>query len=99
MEERIITGVEVETEGERWVYDIKYHGQDGESVGVVDSGSNMGSVRGKKGLPISWEEANDIDGAGRRGEWRRRRWVRMVKRKWEHEHADRNGNGSGEEMR
>jgi len=32
----------------------------------------------------SWEEGSeaDVEGRGRRGEWRRRRWVRMVKRKW-----------------
>ncbi|KAG4031898.1 hypothetical protein MFRU_008g02520 [Monilinia fructicola] len=88
VEERIITGVEVETEGERWVYDIRYEGHEEDSVGVVDTGSNMGSLRGKKGLPVSWEEASDVDGAGRRGEWRRRRWVRMVKRRWEHEDGE-----------
>ena len=53
VEERLIAGVEVELEGERWVYDIaqaeKYQG---------------------------WDEK-----MRRRGEWRRRRWVRMVRRK------------------
>lgn len=90
VEERIITGVEVETEGERWVYDIRYEGQEEDPVGVMDTGSssNVGSVRGKKGVPISWEEASEVDGAGRRGEWRRRRWVRMVKRKWENHEAE-----------
>jgi hypothetical protein len=36
-------------------------------------------------LTISWEEGSDVDGSweGRRGEWRRRRWVRMVKRRYE----------------
>ncbi|KAI9644073.1 Peroxisome size and maintenance regulator [Ciborinia camelliae] len=89
VEERIITGVEVETEGERWVYDIRYEGQEKDCVGVVETGSssNVGSL--KKGLPVSWEEASgDVDGAGRRGEWRRRRWVRMVKRRWEHDDVD-----------
>ncbi|KAB8290780.1 hypothetical protein EYC80_008417 [Monilinia laxa] len=88
VEERIITGVEVETEGERWVYDIRYEGQEEDPVGVVDTGSDMGSLRGRKGLPVSWEEASDVDGARRRGEWRRRRWVRMVKRRWEHDGGD-----------
>ncbi|KAF7887321.1 hypothetical protein EAF00_009615 [Botryotinia globosa] len=90
VEERIITGVEVETEGERWVYDIRYEGQEEDSVGVMDTGStsNLGSIRWKKGVPISWEEASEVDGAGRRGEWRRRRWVRMVKRRWENHEAE-----------
>ena len=72
VEERIITGVEVETEGERWVFDIEYD--------RVEKGPET-PVKGKgkgKQLP-SWEESSS--GYGRRGEWRRRRWVRMVKRK------------------
>lgn len=72
VEERIITGVEVETEGERWVYDI-YNENEGAS-GIRD-GSESPIVR--KGTP-SWEEGEE--GEGRRGEWRRRRWVRLVKR-------------------
>jgi hypothetical protein len=47
VEERCITGVEVEVEGERWVVDM---------------------VR------------NEDGGGFRQGEWRRRRWVRIVKR-------------------
>ncbi|KAI5861271.1 Pex24p-domain-containing protein [Durotheca rogersii] len=108
VEERIITGVEVETEGERWVYDIYDEQQQAAAarVGVVelpvagvvdddasytgssysnnnnnDSGSN-GSIRAKARAARprpSWEEGEDGD--GRRGEWRRRRWVRLVKRK------------------
>ena len=46
VEARMLGDVEVETEGERWVYDVE------------DSGD-----------------------ATKRGEWRRRRWVRMVRRK------------------
>ncbi|APA07609.1 hypothetical protein SS1G_00876 [Sclerotinia sclerotiorum 1980 UF-70] len=96
VEERIITGVEVETEGERWVYDIKYEGEEEDSVGVLDAGSrsNMGSVKGKKGVPVSWEESSDVDGVGRRGEWRRRRWIRMVKRRWENQE----GGGDDEQI-
>ncbi|KAM7221077.1 putative PEX24 peroxisomal biogenesis factor 24 [Rhypophila decipiens] len=90
VEERIITGVEVETEGERWVYDI-YN----EHEGGANGGANGGIVTGGGDLPdpvwrehrhtvgtsnLSWEEGDD-EGVGRRGEWRRRRWVRMVKRK------------------
>ncbi|TAQ87837.1 hypothetical protein B7494_g3851 [Chlorociboria aeruginascens] len=67
VEERIITGVEIETEGERWVYDIRYEGE--EHVGVVDTPSK-GKGKGKEKQMPSWEEG--VDGSGRRGEWRRR---------------------------
>ena len=53
VEERLIVGVEVEIEGERWVYDIATDGSE--------------------------KEDTDMAG-GRRGQWRRRRWVRMVRR-------------------
>ncbi|KOS21611.1 Peroxisomal membrane protein PEX29 [Escovopsis weberi] len=95
VEERIITGVEVETEGERWVYDI-YNDRE-KRTGVVDhlplldgapagSGSTSAaaaSAEGRIRAPVmpqtSWEEGDDV-ASGRRGEWRRRRWVRLVKR-------------------
>jgi len=75
VEERIITGVEIETEGERWVYDI--YDENAVKIGVID-GSTFDS-KGKNPSKPSWEEGEDSD--GRRGEWRRRRWVRLVKRK------------------
>lgn len=71
VEERCVTGVEVETEGERWVYDIGYS----------DNGTNndmSNKAKGKQAVPKSWEESN---GSGKRGEWRRRRWIRLVERK------------------
>lgn len=83
VEERIITGVEVETEGERWVYDM-YDEREGRT-GVVDplekgnGGSSSSSSRLKAKPQPSWEEGED--GSGRKGEWRRRRWVRLVKRR------------------
>ncbi|OIW31543.1 Pex24p-domain-containing protein [Coniochaeta ligniaria NRRL 30616] len=76
VEERIITGVEVETEGERWVYDI-YDEHEG-LTGVLETPLGGGGRIAPKG-GVSWEEGEE--GMGRRGEWRRRRWVRMVKRK------------------
>lgn len=89
VEERIITGVEVETEGERWVYDIyNEHEQQRQQAAqdpsaVVDSGATSpgrtGYSRQVTGTTVSWEEGEE--GMGRRGEWRRRRWVRLVKRK------------------
>lgn len=85
VEERIITGVEVETEGERWVYDLRYEEGVEEGDSDFDTPKKKGreGANGKKVLP-SWEEGSDAEGEGRgrRGEWRRRRWVRMVKRRW-----------------
>ena len=84
VEERIITGVEVETEGERWVYDIRYEYDDMDQDFFPELESTRTPIKGKKKVLPSWEEGSeaDIEGRGRRGEWRRRRWVRMVKRKW-----------------
>lgn len=103
VEERIITGVEVETEGERWVYDMfneheQQQQQQHQLAAAAEStgGSGYGDsdfyadstglhppttpFRPKRRpLGPSWEEGEE--GMGRRGEWRRRRWVRMVKRK------------------
>lgn len=83
VEERIITGVEIETEGERWVYDI--YDEQKEKVGVVEGSTTSSEgkdveldVKSLRTRP-SWEEGEDGD--GRRGDWRRRRWVRLVKRK------------------
>jgi hypothetical protein len=82
VEERIITGVEVETEGERWVYDIRYEGAD-EASPDMETPTNSGKGIKMQSLP-SWEEGSDAEGEqSRRGQWRRRRWVRIVKRKWQ----------------
>ncbi|CAG8980242.1 hypothetical protein HYALB_00009824 [Hymenoscyphus albidus] len=96
VEERIITGVEVETEGERWVYDLRYENESDNQSSFGDTDSDYDGTprrgtpspladRGKKKLLPSWEEGSDAEGEGRgrRGQWRRRRWVRMVKRKYE----------------
>jgi hypothetical protein len=91
VEERIITGVEVETEGERWVYDMwSERGDAAGDGGLAEAGtepvraSTNGSQPQRKqgGLAppgVSWEMGEE--GMGRRGQWRRRRWVRMVKRR------------------
>jgi hypothetical protein len=72
---RMITGVEVETEGERWVYDLAEE----EVEKVVASSPKKG--KGKRIVPVSgWEESLAL-GERERGEWRRRRWVRVVERK------------------
>jgi Integral peroxisomal membrane peroxin len=74
VEERIITSVEVETEGERWVYDIEY-----EKPGYPELMESPSKDKGKAKQIPSWEDGGWSH--GRRGEWRRRRWTRMVKRK------------------
>ncbi|KAI9900449.1 hypothetical protein N3K66_004711 [Trichothecium roseum] len=77
VEERIITGVEVETEGERWVYDIYEEKEDKTGVVIADAPEK---TKPRIVVPQpSWEEGEDAN--GRRGEWRRRRWVRLVKRR------------------
>lgn len=72
---RMITGVEVETEGERWVYDLAEE----EVEKVVANSPKKG--KGKKVVPVSgWEESLAL-GERDRGDWRRRRWIRVVERK------------------
>lgn len=85
VEEGIITGVEVETEGERWVYDM-YNENDGITGVVEQPFPTLDSARKGKGharsltpSTVSWEEG--FEGVGKRGEWRRRRWTRIVRRK------------------
>ena len=97
VEERIITGVEVETEGERWVYDLNFEygtevgdpvetgGTDG-AYGSMSSDVETPTKKGKRNKP-SWEEGEEGEVDGRRGGWRRRRWVRMVKRDWQPHHS------------
>lgn len=73
----MITGVEIEMEGERWVYDLP--AETVERLGSYGGGSAMGKGGKVKVVPRSgWEEGN---GLGERGEWRRRRWVRVVERR------------------
>ncbi|KAL9132173.1 MAG: hypothetical protein Q9217_000107 [Psora testacea] len=65
VDERMVQGVEVEIEGERWVSDLApAEAEDPKAV--------------RKGNVRDWEEG---DGTGRLGEWRRRRWIRMVRRR------------------
>jgi hypothetical protein len=86
VEERCITGVEVEMEGERWVTDIRYEEGDEESIFSTSSKSGKnpakekGHVQGRsleKNRIVTWEEGI---GKHKLGEWRRRRWVRFVER-------------------
>ncbi|KAK3989295.1 integral peroxisomal membrane peroxin-domain-containing protein [Cladorrhinum sp. PSN332] len=82
VEERIITGVEVETEGERWVYDMCTSGNTAGGGGEDEGDEVVRRQVSGQVQKTSWEESEAADdGVGRRGEWRRRRWVRLVKRK------------------
>ncbi|KAH7132660.1 integral peroxisomal membrane peroxin-domain-containing protein [Dendryphion nanum] len=79
VEERCVTGVEVEIEGERWVTDLHYEVLSAEE----DNGSALNRRKGKNGrdserevLKRVWESRQP----SRKGEWRRRRWVRGVDR-------------------
>ncbi|KAF2842752.1 Pex24p-domain-containing protein [Patellaria atrata CBS 101060] len=75
VEERCISGVEIEIEGERWVTDIKY--DDEKELGTRPSFNSKGKSKDSEARK-SWEEGN---GSGQKGEWRRRRWVRLVERR------------------
>jgi len=86
VEDRCVTGVEVEIEGERWVTDLHYE--------VLESEEEQeGSRQKRKHRPGSREgrESGEDEKAilrraweshapSRKGEWRRRRWVRTVER-------------------
>ncbi|KAF2484027.1 integral peroxisomal membrane peroxin-domain-containing protein [Neohortaea acidophila] len=80
VEQRMITGVEIETEGERWVYDLPEVAVN--SLGAAAAGATPAKAGAKKSARVvprsGWEESN---GFGERGEWRRRRWFRVVERK------------------
>lgn len=66
VEERMITVVEIETEGDRWVYDL--------SASDTKLESGVASVAESK-------HRDGHTGSGLTGEWRRRRWVRQAQRK------------------
>ncbi|EKG20405.1 Integral peroxisomal membrane peroxin [Macrophomina phaseolina MS6] len=108
VEDRCITGVEVEIEGERWVSDIQYDDADFASLALASNeditktgvaaaglalvGGGLASqsspnLHASSGSPTiarpkrsfkSWEEG---DGSRKKGQWRRRRWVRLVERR------------------
>ncbi|OAL44628.1 Pex24p-domain-containing protein [Pyrenochaeta sp. DS3sAY3a] len=87
VEDRCITGVEIEIEGERWVTDLHYEvlESEGERTGKRQklkkkvssrTGSKDVGEEEKEVLRRAWES----HAPSRRGEWRRRRWVRTVER-------------------
>jgi hypothetical protein len=79
VEERCVTGVEVEMEGERWVTDLHYDHIEEKKKRHRKKLSKSGRGSGddeREMLRRAWEKATPT----RRGEWRRRRWVRGVER-------------------
>lgn len=68
--ERACQGVGVEQEGERWVVDLAFDGSQEDSV-------DSASKKAKKKSPDREEDTT----MEKTGEWRRRRWVRTVKRR------------------
>ena len=81
VEERCVTGVEVEIEGERWVTDLHYEELEDASPkrrGKLRKGERKGagSDSEREVLRRAWEMGRP----SRKGEWRRRRWVRGVER-------------------
>jgi hypothetical protein len=72
VDDRCVTGVEVEIEGERWVTDLHYEVLESDwKKGSKDIGAEEREV-----LRRTWEHGK----VGRKGEWRRRRWIRSVER-------------------
>ncbi|KAH6625137.1 integral peroxisomal membrane peroxin-domain-containing protein [Boeremia exigua] len=76
VDERCVTGVEVEIEGERWVTDLHYEVLGDEEGGYSREGKGGVGEQEREVLRRAWE----VGRPSRRGEWRRRRWVRMVER-------------------
>ena len=68
----MVQGVEVEIEGERWITDL------------VSAENGDSTAAGKAKV----KRLEDGEGKGRVGEWRRRRWIRMVRRKVEQKGSD-----------
>lgn len=67
---RACQGVGVEQEGERWVVDLAF---DESQEDGADSASGKAKLKSPE-----WEEDMTME---KIGGWRRRRWVRMVKRR------------------
>ena len=73
VEQRMVQGVEVEVEGERWVSDLASL----DSANDNDNDSGVVAIQPRAKAGPGWEEG---DGDAKMGAWRRRRWVRMVRR-------------------
>ncbi|KAH3951661.1 hypothetical protein HBI56_082680 [Parastagonospora nodorum] len=87
VEDRCVTGVEVEIEGERWVTDLHYEVLESDGEREKAKRARLQKKPGSKGSrDIGAEEKEVLRRAweshrpSRKGEWRRRRWVRGVER-------------------
>jgi len=70
--------VEIETEGERWVYDIRYEGAN-ETSPEIETPTNGGKGIKMHSLP-SWEEGSDAKLIEAEEDSGGAAWVRVVKR-------------------
>ncbi|EMD58865.1 hypothetical protein COCSADRAFT_261039 [Bipolaris sorokiniana ND90Pr] len=88
VEDRCVTGVEVEIEGERWVTDLHYELLETEEDRAGSARLKLKKREGSKGGSIDFTEQEkeilrrtwEENKPSRKGEWRRRRWVRGVER-------------------
>ena len=76
VEERMVQSVMVEEEGERWVIDLLEKDTVADDPEVIEKGRNWEVRDGRLVGSVGGDSQQ-----GRKGEWRRRRWVRVVKRK------------------
>ncbi len=75
VEDRCITGVEVEVEGEKWVTDILFEEDEQDDESAPESSQRKVEDR-------AMQTARRFNPERRiQGEWRRRRWIRLVERK------------------
>lgn len=74
VEERMMQGVEVEIEGERWVYDLVMEGGGG------NGGEKPNDAKVSATSEVRRRDGEQGQGSPTRGEWRRRRWIRTVRR-------------------
>lgn len=87
VEDRCVTGVEVEIEGERWVTDLHYEVLESEGERTGKRQKSKKKVNSSKGSKDIAEEEKEVlrrtwesTRPSRKGEWRRRRWIRTVER-------------------
>ncbi|CAO2651876.1 Nn.00g001590.m01.CDS01 [Neocucurbitaria sp. VM-36] len=87
VEDRCVTGVEVEIEGERWVTDLHYEVLESEGEKDKNREKLKKKVGGSKGSRDIGEQEKEVlrrawesHAPSRKGEWRRRRWIRAVER-------------------
>ncbi|KAI1005227.1 hypothetical protein K3495_g2996 [Podosphaera aphanis] len=79
VEDRVASNIEVENEGQGWVYDTCDNNEE-RSISVVGL-LNTEITKESRNLLTDSENSHDkIIRRKKKGDWRRRRWIRMVKR-------------------